>query len=197
MIGFLKGTLWASQPSGEVVIEVHGVGYEVFLDAQTWASLGPIGSPIQVFVRTVVREDSITLYGFADLPTRMVFDLLNGVSGIGPKMALSILGGMPLPELVDAVRSRNLKRLCQVNGVGKRTAERLCLELQDRFLALPIEGPGRPQGLSQSLYEDARSALLNLGFPIRDVEDALRKTPAGDWNLESLVKAVLGQLTGR
>ncbi|MBP7127376.1 Holliday junction branch migration protein RuvA [Myxococcota bacterium] len=197
MIGFLKGTLRSSESSGEIVIDVQGVGYEVFVDAQTWASLGAVGSPVQVFVRTVVREDAITLYGFPDATTRLVFDLLTGVSGIGPRMALAVLGGMPLPELVEAVRTRNLKRLCQINGVGKRTAERLCLELQEKFLALPVEGPGRPQGLSQALYEDARSALLNLGFPSREVEDALRKVPPGNWTLESLVKAVLGQLTVR
>jgi Holliday junction DNA helicase RuvA len=197
VIGFLKGTLRSSESSGEIVIDVQGVGYEVFVDAQTWASLGAVGSPVQVFVRTVVREDAITLYGFPDATTRLVFDLLTGVSGIGPRMALAVLGGMPLPELVEAVRTRNLKRLCQINGVGKRTAERLCLELQEKFLALPVEGPGRPQGLSQALYEDARSALLNLGFPSREVEDALRKVPPGNWTLESLVKAVLGQLTVR
>lgn len=197
MIGFLKGTLLASQPSGEVVVDVRGVGYEVHVDAQTWATLGAVGSPVEFFVRTVVREDDITLYGFPDPTARLVFDLLTGVSGIGPRIALSILGGMALPELVEAVRTRNLKRLCQINGVGRRTAERLCLELQEKFLALPVEAPDRPQGLSQALYEDARSALQNLGFPAREVEEGLRRIPPGNWTLESLVKAVLGQLTAR
>jgi len=197
VIGFLKGTLLASQPSGEVLVDVQGVGYEVFVDAQTGSSLGPVGSPVQLFVRTVVREDAITLFGFPDLTTRLVFDLLTGISGIGPRIALSILGGMPLPEMVEAIRTKNLKRLCQVNGVGRRTAERLCLELQEKFLALPVEGPGRPEGLSQALYEDARSALVNLGFASREVEEALRRIPPGNWALESLVKAVLGQLTSR
>lgn len=198
MIGYLRGRL-VSMGIAEVTLDVHGVGYEVVLDKQARLHLGPEGSESALWVRTVVREDAITLFGFDTEVGRTVFDLLVTVSGVGPRMASAILGGFPLPELVEAVRDRNLKKLTQISGVGKKTAERLCLELGEKFLELPIQAPTLPTGISKALYEDARSALANLGFGARDIEEALKAFEPGAVSptLEALVRDALARLSAR
>lgn len=198
MIGYLRGRI-VDRGLAEVTVDVHGVGYEVVLDKQSRLHLGPEGSESALWIRTVVREDAITLFGFDSEMGRVVFDLLVTVSGVGPRMASAILGGFPLPELVEAVRDKNLKKLTQISGVGKKTAERLCLELQEKFFALPIQAPSLPTGVSKSLYEDARSALANLGFAARDVEEALKLVEPGPTSptLEALVRQALARLSAR
>ena len=199
MIGYLRGRVF-ERGVGAVVVDVGGVGYDVLVDKQTLEAIARPGEETALFVRTIVREDAITLFGFADAVTRDVFDLLMGVSGIGPKMASGILGGLPLADLVQAVREKDLKRLSSISGVGKKTAERLCLELSEKFNLLPVAAPGVPAGIPMAVLIDVRSALANLGFGPRDVENALRslKVPAGKAvDLEDLVRVAIANLSTR
>jgi holliday junction DNA helicase RuvA len=197
VIGFLRGKVVSMGPA-DLTVDVGGVGYEVVVDRQARMGVGPLGSEVVLWVRTVVREDAITLFGFDSEVGRTVFDLLVSVSGIGPKMGSAILGGFPLPELVEAVREKNTKKLSTITGVGKKTAERLVLELCEKFLALPVEAPTRPAGIPPVLFDDVRSALLNLGFVPRDVESALRAIrPEAAPTLEGLVRAALAILSAR
>ncbi|MBM4395929.1 MAG: Holliday junction branch migration protein RuvA, partial [Deltaproteobacteria bacterium] len=189
MIAYLRGRV-LDRTDGSVVLDVGGVGYDVWCDRQTLLAVAEAGSECALHVRTVVREDAITLYGFADAVTRDVFDMLTGVAGVGPKMASGVLGGLPLPEFVEAVRAKNVKKLTTISGVGRKTAERLVLELGEKFMALPVEAPAAPAGVPAGLVDDVRSALANLGFGPRDVEAAVRglKPGASAMDLEGLLR---------
>ena len=193
MIGHMRGTL-LGRGNGWVLNEAGGVGYEVTVDRQTLAGLPPDGSEAALWVRTVVREDALALFGFDGAVRREAFDLLIGVSGIGAKTASQILGGMPLPDLVAAVREKDVGRLARLPGVGRKTAERLSLELSDKFLSLDVETPVATGSVPDRLLRDVRSALANLGFSGREVEAAVRGISAGpDDTLEDLIrKAVSG-----
>jgi Holliday junction DNA helicase RuvA len=195
MIGYLRGRVRDKGPAA-VVVDVGGVGYDVQVDRQTLADLGPDGSETALHVRTVVREDAITLFGFASVAARDVFDLLCGVAGVGPKLASQILGGLPLPELVQAVRVKDLCRLVSIPGVGRKTAERLGLELSDKFLLLPIEAPTSPTGVPDRLAADVRSALSNLGFGPRDIESALRALKPAP-GFEELLRQAIAHLSAK
>ncbi len=198
MIGYLRGTLLSVSDTG-IVLDVGGVGYEVTIDRQTLASLTELGAPLSLTIRTVVREDAITLYGFVHPLGRTLFDLLLGVSGVGPKMAAQILGGLPLEELIAAVRERNVGQLSRIPGVGKKTAERLGMELSDKFKLLPVEAPPRATGLSRTVLDDVRSALANLGFTPRDIEAAVAELDGegGAKDLEDLLRAALSTMKVR
>jgi Holliday junction DNA helicase RuvA len=197
MIGWLRGKV-RGRTDTVVLLDVGGVGYEVHADRQTMLAVGPDGADVALHVRTVVREDAITLFGFADAVARDAFDSLTGVSGVGPKMASGILGGMPLPELVVALRDKDIRKLATLPGVGKKTAERLSLELSDKFVALSIALPATPGGLPSVLADDVRSALANLGFSARDIDTALRALKPGPApHLEDLVRTAIGLLCSR
>lgn len=198
MIGFLRGIL-RHVDGAEAVVDVGGVGYEVVVDRQTLAGLGPVGEPVTLWVRTIVREDAITLLGFGTPEARQVFDLVIQVSGVGPRLGSQILGGLPLGELVAAVREKDLRALSRIPGIGKKIAERLVLELAAKFMALPIETAPVPHGIPSALLDDLRSALANLGFGPRDVEAAIRKVavPEGKVDLEDLVRLTLAALGTR
>ena len=198
MIGFLRGRV-LDRGVSSVVIDVGGVGYDVCLDRQTAATLPPDGTEVSLHVRTVVREDAITLYGFPDPVARVVFDMLTGGAGVGPKLAAQILGGMPLPEFVQAVRAKDVRRLGQISGVGRKIAERLALELSEKFMALAVEAPASPAGLPARLVDDVRSALANLGFGARDIDGALRalKPDPGPAHLEGLLRQAIAHLSAK
>jgi Holliday junction DNA helicase RuvA len=199
VIGFLQGRL-LDKAAASVTLLVGGVGYEVAVDRQTLEGLPRPGDEVGLFVRTVVSQDDIRLFGFADAIGREVFDILRGIPNIGPKSASQILGGMPLPDLVAAVREKDLKRLTQIPGVGKKTAERLCLELAEKFALLPVAEPAAPSGIPRRLLDDVRSAITNLGFGPRDVESAVRALQApekGTANLETLVRQAIAHLSAR
>ncbi|HNU67767.1 MAG TPA: Holliday junction branch migration protein RuvA [Myxococcota bacterium] len=198
MIGRLKGKL-VSCESGIAVVDVGGVGFEVNVDAQTALDLGMPGDNVVLVIRTVVREDAITLFGFFDDTTRLVFDLLRNVTGIGPKMALAIMGGLPVHVMVQAVREKDIRLLATISGVGKKTAERLVMELGERFMSLPITAPAVSGQVAPTLVSDLRSALANLGYNPRDVDAAIRTLDPvePDADLESMVMAALGWLSSR
>ena len=128
MIAALRGNIIQKNP-GSLVLDVAGVGYEVLVSLRTWEKLPELNREVQLLVQTIVREDAITLYGFADAGEKALFMLLLGVSGIGPRLALTVLGGLGAAELQSAIVGRDLGRLTSVSGVGKKTAERICVEL--------------------------------------------------------------------
>lgn len=192
MIAYLRGTVIQVGRDG-VVVDVGGVGYEVLLDRLALSAIEGDGAEVGLFVRTVVRDDAITLYGFPQALGREVFDLLVTVTGIGPRLALQVLGGMPLPDLVRAVRDKDVRALATLPGVGRKLAERLALELSEKFLALEVEtGEARPTARAGGVLDDVRSALLNLGFTAREVEAAVRTLePRGDEGLEDLIRQAI------
>ncbi|MCL2625273.1 MAG: Holliday junction branch migration protein RuvA [Cystobacterineae bacterium] len=166
MIARLSGVL-EDKAKDEVVIDVAGVGYRVFCSAQTLSQLPALGEPARVRIRTLVREDAIDLYGFAEQAEEAMFMLLTSVSHIGPKLALGILSGIGIDELCAALRGGDSARLTQLHGVGKKTAERLVLELKDKVAALPAASTGMSMpsvSVAVPVPTDLVSALVNLGY---------------------------------
>jgi len=172
MIARLRGTLVDKAPS-RIVVDVAGVGYDVQVPLSTFYPLGDEGSIVQLRVHTHVREDLIALYGFATALEHDLFERLISINGVGPKLALSVLSGIEPEELVRAVRESNVARLTKIPGVGKKTAERMVLELKDRLpLTLgPTEKPAPSE--ADRLRGDVLSALTNLGYQASAAEKAL------------------------
>ena len=198
MIAALRGRLADKQPS-RAVIDVHGVGYEVFVPLSTYYVLGDAGAEVALRVHTHVREDTIALYGFATAFELLVFDRLIGVSGIGPKLALAVLSGIDAADFVRAVQVGDLARLTAIPGVGKKTAERMALELKDRLppAGVPVPGGGGEAALAgDGLRGDLLSALLNLGYhrPAAEkaVDGALKRTDPPTF--ETVLKQALRDL---
>ena len=197
MIAHLSGTLLSKEPQ-QVVIDVNGVGYEVHVPLSTFYELGELGSSVQLRIHTHVREDTLQLFGFKTLEEKSAFEHLTSVSGVGPRLALTILSGMSVQELIPAIRQSNATRLCLIPGVGKKTAERLVVELRDKLARTAPDEP-RPQvpGPS-SLQEDVVSALVNLGYPkataVRAFQEAAREASAEE-SMEVLIKAALQVLS--
>lgn len=181
MIAHLRGTLLEKHPN-QVIIECAGVGYDVTIPVTTFTRLGEVGQEAKLRVYTQVREDAIALFGFASLDEKRLFEKLISVSGIGPKLAVTVLSGLAAPDLVSALRSGDLARLVKIPGVGKKTAERMVLELRDKVDGLGA-GPGvlpvSPRGpIFTTLEEDILSALGNLGCARPNAEAALQKAQA-------------------
>jgi holliday junction DNA helicase RuvA len=191
LIARLRGRL-LERGDDEVVVDVGGVGYQVFVSAQTMAALPADGSDAELLVVTHVREDALQLFGFAEAAERALFRLLQSVSGIGPRLALGILSGLPVAELCDAIRRRDLVRLTRIAGVGKKIAERLSVELSDKLLTLPKAEPARRDGGGRGIAEQAASALVNLGFRPIEAERAVEAALAdGLATFEDVVREAL------
>jgi holliday junction DNA helicase RuvA len=179
MIAYLAGRLLEKQPN-RVIVDVQGVGYEVQIPLSTFYELGDVSAGIQLQIYTHVREDTLALFGFKTSQEKKVFESLTSVSGIGPKLAITILSGMSVPELVPAIRQGNVSRLISIPGVGKKTAERLVLELRDKMAKIEgtsISSPSVMGGLTPH-QEDVISALSNLGYPKAVAERAVAKASA-------------------
>ena len=180
MIACLRGELFF-KGSDRVVIDVNGVGYEVFCTEANIYQLPEPGHEVFLFVHTDVREDAINLYGFLDATERKMFLKLTGVSGIGPKLALNILSGMRMAELARNIAGQNIGQLTRLPGVGKKTAERLCLELKDKMDFIPeaetvsLSRSGAAQAGDDRLIEDVMSALVNLGYQKSSAQTAVDK----------------------
>src|SRR5438445_13513752 len=171
MIAHLRGRLISRHPN-EVIVETMGVGYDVTVSVPTFSELPPAGSEVALHIHTHVREDQIALYGFLRPEEKQLFEKLITVSGIGPKLAITILSGMPTDDMVNAIRGNDLARLTKIPGIGRKTAERMVLELRDK---LPPAGTDQVLVIPSlsATQEDVLSALLNLGYQRGAAEKAL------------------------
>jgi Holliday junction DNA helicase RuvA len=195
MIGSLRGTLIDKRPN-QVLLEVAGVGYVVQIPLSTFTSLAALHSENTLLIHTHVREDQFSLYGFLTAREKHCFELLISASGVGPSLALKILSGMGLDELIPAIRKGDLAQLVRIPGVGRKTAERMVVELRDKLAAVDVPEAGKPSTRSQ-LESDVASALVNLGYEDRVVENAIAKSRSIVGNdFESLLRASLQVLGG-
>jgi len=196
MIGLLRGRLLEKRPN-QVILDVGGVGYLVAVPLSTFAALGELHAEVTLLIHTHVREDALALYGFLSAREKHFFELLLGASGVGPSLALKILSGMNVEELVPAIRTGDLVRLTKIPGVGRKTAERIIVELKDRLEAIAKE-VDKPAALSPAGAEaDVKSALVNLGYDERTVDKAVSeaKREAGTSNFERLLRVALAALS--
>jgi Holliday junction DNA helicase RuvA len=204
MIAHLSGTLLAKHATS-VIVDVGGVGYEVTIPVTTFYDLGEPNSPVRLQIYTHVREEALQLFGFRTLRERELFTLLISVSGIGPKSAVAMLSGMSADEIVTAIRQSNYARITSIPGVGRKTAERLVIELRDKMAALSSPaleeqiaagGPTAAQS-EDALREDTLAALLQLGFPKPAAEKVINGAmqEGGDLTVETLLRRSLRQLS--
>jgi holliday junction DNA helicase RuvA len=195
VIGRLTGRLAGKSPD-HVLLDVGGVGYLVHIPLSTFYDLPEQESPASLWVHTHVREDALALYGFLTERERSLFLLLLGVTGIGPRVALTVLSGMPPAELIDALRSQDVRRLVAIPGVGKKTAERMVLELAEKAANLPGEAPAKTP--SAVAADDVVSALVNLGYRKAEAERAVDGAARAGAPKEfgEFLKEALRRLTG-
>jgi len=205
MIAHLSGTLLSKEPNA-VILDVGGVGYEVTIPISTFYDLEEPGSPVKLRIYTHVREDALQLYGFKTLRERELFMRLISVSGIGPRLGITLLSGMSADEMIASIRTNNLARLTLIPGVGRKTAERLVMELRDKVAALSStdtdeELGGAPAGAAgvtteDSMRSDVLSALLNLGYQRGAAEKAVTAAldEGGDISVEVILRRSLKKL---
>ena len=177
MIARLRGKLAEKEPA-RVVIDVNGVGYEVAIPLSTFTAMPGPGGEVTLDIHTYVREDALALYGFSSKTERRVFERLIGISGIGPRLAITILSGGTVDGLVTAIRRGDLARLTAIPGVGKKTAERIVVELKDKLQDLTTEAP------KPGVEVDVLSALENLGYPAAIAEAAVRRAAEDETDAE-------------
>jgi holliday junction DNA helicase RuvA len=195
LIAHLSGTLLEKHVQ-RLVVDVGGVGYDVQVPLSTFYVIGEPGSRVALRVHTHVREDAIQLFGFAAALELALFERLISVSGIGPKVALSVLSGIEPADLVRAIRQSDLGRLTSIPGVGKKTAERLVVELRDRLPTGPLEEPTATGLAADDLRSDLLSALANLGYQRASAEKAVDRAlgKIGTGTFEDSLRAVLKEL---
>ena len=178
MIALLRGTLIEKSPN-QAIVEAGGVGYDVMIPVSTFTGLPDAGAEVRLKIHTHVREDALLLYGFLTADEKTLFERLIGVSGIGPKLGVTILSGLPAGELIRAIRGGEVEKLVRIPGIGKKTAERMVLELRDKLAAPLADGPAAEHAPALSDVErDVLSALTNLGCARPAAEAALRKVRA-------------------
>jgi len=197
MIAFLRGRVLDKQPN-RLVIDVNGVGYELYVPLSTYYDIGDVGTEIVLRVHTHVREDALQLYGFLTTLEQQLFERLIAINGIGPKLAVSVLSGIDSNELVTSIQRADVARLTRIPGIGKKTAERIVLELKDRLadVARPAAGDGSEPPQVDHAREDLVSALENLGYhrPLAEkAVDAVRAR-AGSAPFEDALKGALREL---
>jgi Holliday junction DNA helicase RuvA len=194
MIGFLTGKIISKKPT-KILVDVNGVGYQINISITTFEKLGDVNSPVSLFTYLSVREDALDLYGFSTEAEKEMFRLLISVSGIGPKLAQSILSGIQIEELKEALQVGNISRLVAIPGIGRKTAERLLIELRDKVEKLAEEFI-EVYNAKFAIKNDAVSALVSLGYNVKTAEkvvrDILEKSPGA--SIEDLVKNSLSIL---
>jgi Holliday junction DNA helicase RuvA len=197
VIAQVRGRLLRKEPQ-EAIVDVAGVGYRLTIPLSTFYRLGEPGAEVTLLTHTHVREDALALFGFLTAAEQALFERLIAVSGVGPKLAVSILSGIEAPDLVAALQSSDVARLTRIPGVGKKTAERLILELRDKVRGLAAAQPS-PEAPSGSAKDDLVSALVHLGYSRpeaeRGVERALKD--GGEGRFEELLRRTLRVLSGR
>ena len=200
MIASLTGILRFKSP-GHITVEVNGVGYRVFIPLSTFYELADEGSPIALNVYTAVREDAIHLYGFRTPEEKQIFELLLSVNGIGPKLAIGLLSGVSPADFIRAVFMEDRQTLTKIPGVGKKTAERMILELRDRVIKLAPQEKreeSKEEGSPDTVREDALSALVNLGYKKSAARTVLERVLTGPGErlvLEEALKRALKELS--
>ena len=197
MIAFLRGRIIDKHPN-RLIVDVHGVGYEVHVPLSTYYEVGEEGAEVSLRVHTHVREDALQLYGFLSVLEQQVFERLIGISGIGPKLAVAVLSGIAPAELVGAIERSDIARLTAIPGVGRKTAERIVLELRDRLHHLVVVSAA---GVAEAapadrLRDDLVSALLNLGYhrPLAEKAVDSTLTSSDDLTFEHALKRALREL---
>ena len=192
MIAHLRGKLISKHPN-QAIVEAAGVGYDVTITVPAFSDLPALDAEVALHIHTHVREDAIALFGFLRVEEKQLFEKLITVSGIGPKLAITILSGMPTADMVGAIRASDHARLTRIPGIGKKTAERMCVELRDKlegFGAAPVAAP------VSAVEEDVVSALTNLGYQRALAEKAVEKAvaSAGRENFDAIFRAALGAM---
>lgn len=196
MIAQIRGTL-AQKIPGEIVVDVAGVGYQILIPLNVFYQLPEIGASVSLQIHTHVRDDALQLFGFQDLAEKRIFLLLIGVAGIGPKLAINILSGIPAEELARALKEGDQVRLVGIPGVGRKLAERLIVELKDKFAALsPVDAGSAKAEIGSQLMQDAVSALVNLGYKKPEAEKMVREVlKNNDRSLENVLKETLRRMS--
>jgi Holliday junction DNA helicase RuvA len=178
MIAFLSGTLLEKHPN-QAIVDIAGVGYDVTIPVSTYSALPEAGSQVRLRIYTHVREDALSLFGFLTVEEKVLFEKLITVSGIGPTLGVKVLSGLETASLISAIRNGSVEHLVRIPGVGKKTAERIVLELKDKLDMLPAGGPAAPSAKPQTALSpvqfDVLSALLNLGCQRANADQAVRK----------------------
>ena len=196
MIGQLRGQLAEKRPN-QVLVDVGGVGYLVQVPLSTYAALGELHTEVTLLIHTHVREDALALFGFVSSREKHLFELLISASGVGPALALKILSGMSAEELVPAIRSGDLVRLTRIPGVGRKTAERIVVELKDKLETVVLETAKPAVASPAGVEADVVSALVNLGYEGRAAESAVaeakRESKANDF--ETFLRLALQALS--
>ena len=187
MIAHLRGTLLEKTPN-QIIVDVQGVGYDVVIPVSTFSMLPETGAEVRLRIHTHVREDSIILFGFHALPEKLLFEKLISVSGIGPKLGITILSGLATSDLISSIRNGQVEQLVRIPGVGKKTAERMILELREKLenltVGLSAASVERPASAMSDIEQDVLSALINLGCNRPAAETAIRKAKEGGTVLE-------------
>jgi Holliday junction DNA helicase RuvA len=196
MIAHLRGTLLAKHPN-QAIVETHGVGYDVAITVPTFTEMPAAGAEVSLHIHTHVREDALSLYGFQRLAEKQLFEKLLSVSGIGPTLAIKILSGMPADEMIGAIRGGDLARLTRIPGIGKKTAERMVLELRDKLTTTTTGTSEISVAVASSVEEDVISALVNLGYQRTAADKALlaARTGKSPQSFDLLFREALGSLS--
>jgi Holliday junction DNA helicase RuvA len=198
VIGWLSGKLLARTADGELLVDVHGVGYRVSVPAPLLVTAGEQGAEVALHIHTHVREDAIVLYGFASTEERRCFEALLSAHGVGPSLALAVLCALRPADLVRAVLDEDLDTLCAVPGVGRKTAARLVLDLRTRLELPEFSGGGAPGAVSSGPAEprgEVRAALVELGYGPEEIRRALHEIP-DDAAVEEMLRHALRELAG-
>jgi holliday junction DNA helicase RuvA len=199
MIAHLRGRLLSKTPN-QAILECAGVGYDVTISVTTFSALPAEAAEAVLHIHTHVREDQIALFGFSEVQEKRLFEKLLTISGIGPKLAITVLSGISADRLITAIRSGDHATLTRIPGIGKKTSERVVLELKDKLddlaTTIPTTGGGTPHhGTAGQAGDDALSALVNLGYPRptaqKAIESAIAKDPAAAHDFETLFRAAM------
>jgi holliday junction DNA helicase RuvA len=193
MIAHLRGRLIAKHPN-QAIVEAGGVGYDVTISVPTFSELPSVGAEVALNIHTHVREDALALYGFLRPDEKQLFEKLLTVSGIGPTLAIKILSGMAIAEMVAAIRANDFARLTKIPGVGRKTAERMCVELRDKLAGF---GASQPVIARSGIEEDVISALTNLGYQRAAAEKVVERAveSAGRESFDAIFRAALATLS--
>jgi Holliday junction DNA helicase RuvA len=198
MIAHLKGKLTNKSPVA-IIIDVNGVGYQVFVPLSTFYALPELESEISLGIHTHMREEALKLFGFYTIDEKIIFEKLITINKVGPKLALTILSGMPPADILSTINSNDIVKLSTIPGIGRKTAERLILEMRDKLDGFSLDFVAtKDPGPEKGLFDDALSALVNLGYKKSQAELALKKVyaeSAEDNSIENLIKDSLNLLS--